>query len=291
MHRLLIHRSFKTYRGLEYLLVWLGVLVGMAGPMGMIRQHDMRDWHQRQTICPPHPSHGAGFWRDARWQMHCAFALDHPPRFELEDRVLNDPTYIWIERWWRWQQVPVALVLFAFGGVGFVLWGVCLRVFVTLTGHFAVGHFAHRRGAQGGAQGWVIDGLAVQRFNLPRLGLLTFGENWRGNHHAFPHSARLGVEVGQADPRFWFIKTLEFFGLAWDVLEANDQPARDGLRRLGWSVGLVLTVSSTDPYARRRRPCALKNPTRCHTMPARERCDRRRLWFDPAQRLMIAACG
>ena len=61
MYRLLIHRSFKTYRAVEYVLVWLGVLVGMAGPMGMIRQHDMRDRHQRQDSCPPHPSHGAGF--------------------------------------------------------------------------------------------------------------------------------------------------------------------------------------------------------------------------------------
>ena len=35
------------------------VTPGMAGPFGMIRAHDMRDWHQRQTVCPPHPSHGA----------------------------------------------------------------------------------------------------------------------------------------------------------------------------------------------------------------------------------------
>ncbi len=52
MHRLLIHRSFTTPRWLEYLLVYLGVLVGMAGPFGMIRAHDMRDWHQRQVLCP-----------------------------------------------------------------------------------------------------------------------------------------------------------------------------------------------------------------------------------------------
>ena len=40
MHRLLIHRSFEAPRWLEYLLVWLGTLVGMAGPFGMIRAHD-----------------------------------------------------------------------------------------------------------------------------------------------------------------------------------------------------------------------------------------------------------
>jgi stearoyl-CoA desaturase (delta-9 desaturase) len=227
MHRLLIHRSFKTYRAVEYVLVWLGVLVGMAGPMGMIRQHDMRDWHQRQDSCPPHPSHGAGFWRDAWWQMHCTFALDHPPRFEIETRVANDPVYQWMERLWRWRQLPVAVALFFMGGVGFVLWGVCLRVFVTLCGHWAVGHFAHRQGTQG----WVVDGVAVQGFNLPRLGLVTFGENWHGNHHAFPHSAKLGVKAGQADPGYWFIKGLVAVGLAWGIQGPNDAPERDGLRR------------------------------------------------------------
>jgi len=50
MHRLLIHRSFKTPKLFEYFLVYLGVLVGMAGPIGMIRLHDVRDWHQRQQI-------------------------------------------------------------------------------------------------------------------------------------------------------------------------------------------------------------------------------------------------
>lgn len=111
--------------------------------------------------------------------------------------------------------------------MGFVLWGVCLRVFVTLCGHWAVGHFAHRQGTQG----WVVDGFAVQGVNLPRLGLVTFGENWHGNHHAFPHSAKLGVEAGQADPGYWFIKGLVAVGLAWDIQGPNDAPERDGLRR------------------------------------------------------------
>ena len=37
MHRRLIHRSFNCPRWLEYLCVYLGTLVGMAGPIGMMR--------------------------------------------------------------------------------------------------------------------------------------------------------------------------------------------------------------------------------------------------------------
>lgn len=227
MHRLLIHRAFQTPLWVEHGLVYLGTLVGMAGPFGMIRAHDMRDWHQRQPTCPPHPSHEASFARDAFWQLCCTFRLQRPPRFVIEPRLRNDRFYRFLDATWMAQQVPLAVLLYAIGGVGWVLWGICLRVSISLIGHWAVGHFAHRRGHQG----WHIDGLQVQGYNLPRLSLLTFGESWHGNHHAFPHSAQMGVEAGQSDPGFVFIRLLEALGLASHVKLPQSQPARDGLTR------------------------------------------------------------
>lgn len=228
MHRLLIHRSFETYLLVEYTLVWLGTLVGMAGPVGMIKTHDMRDWQQRQTSCPPHPSHDASFFKDAWWQLCCAFNLASPPDFQLEDRVKHDRFFNFIERTWMLQQVPVALVLYLIGGWAWVLWGCSLRISVSLIGHWMVGHFAHTRGQQG----WIVKGIPVQGYNLPRFGLITFGESWHGNHHAFPHSARLGIEPGQCDPGYVFIRSLEKLGLAWNVKTHQSEPARDGLVRL-----------------------------------------------------------
>src|SRR5687768_12081526 len=57
MHRRLIHRSFACPLWLEHLCVYLGVLVGMAGPFGMMRTHDVRDWAQRQPQCHPYLRH------------------------------------------------------------------------------------------------------------------------------------------------------------------------------------------------------------------------------------------
>lgn len=228
MHRLLIHRSFKTHLWLERLLVWLGTLVGMAGPFGMIRAHDMRDWFQQQATCPPHPSHDAGFWRDAWWQLNCDYRLEHPPHFTIEPPVAQDPVYRLMERTWMVQQLPLALLLYVFGGWAWALWGISTRIFTSLTGHWAVGHFAHKRGHQG----WLIQGLAVQGYNLRGLGLVSFGESYHGNHHAFPYSAKLGVEPGQMDPGYWVITTLRRVGLAWDVQTPGSAPPREGLERL-----------------------------------------------------------
>ncbi len=228
MHRLLIHRSFETPRWLEYVLVYLGVLVGMAGPFGMIRQHDMRDWHQRQHHCPPHPSHGAGFWQDAYWQLHCRYELDKPPLFQIEPEIRQSRFYLFLEKTWMLQQLPPAIILFLIGGLPMV--GLCigLRVVISLTGHWVVGHFAHKRGEQP----WVIEGLAVQGYNLPYLSWITFGENWHGNHHAYPESAKLGFGDKQNDPGFVFIQVLERFGLTWGIRLPHDCDRRKGLKRV-----------------------------------------------------------
>jgi hypothetical protein len=124
MHRLLIRRSFETPRWLEQAFVYLGLLVGMAGPIGMFRIHALRDWQQNQPDCHSFAKHDAGFWRDAFWRVHCRQVKTRPPDLHIEDRVMGDKFYQWLEATWRWQQIPLAIVLYAVGGWGFVFWGV-----------------------------------------------------------------------------------------------------------------------------------------------------------------------
>lgn len=228
MHRLLIHRSFETPIWLEHTLVYLGVLVGMAGPFGMIYAHDIRDWAQRQHECHDLYAHRRPFLQDAFWQMHCAVTLSNPPHFVLEERVARDPVYRFLEATWMLQQVPIAVILFIVGGMPWLVWGVAVRIVVSLNGHWLVGHFAHR----GGEQGWSVDNVAVQGYNLPRFGLVTFGESYHGNHHAFPESAQLGLEKGQIDLGWTLIKLLEKLGLAQSIKLPSNVPHRAGLRRM-----------------------------------------------------------
>lgn len=228
LHRLLIHRSFEAPLWLERLLAWLGTLVGMAGPLGMMRLHDMRDWAQRQEDCHPLHAHRTTPLRDAWWQMHCRLELARPPRFVLEERVAGDRFLRWLERTWMLQQLPLGLALFLVGGMPWVVWGVMVRVAVSVSGHWAVGHVTHHTGPQG----WAVDGVAVQGHDLPKAALITFGEAWHGNHHAWPGSARLGVEEGQADPGWWVLVALRRLGLVWNLREPGDLVPREGLRRL-----------------------------------------------------------
>lgn len=220
-HRRMIHGSFTCPLWLERTLSWFGTSVGMSGPLWMIRTHDLRDWAQRQSDCHPYLAHRAPMLVDAWWQMHCRLELEHPPSFDL-GRIGRDQFHRFLERTWMAQQLLPAIVLFGLGGIGWVLWGVCARVAISVHGHWFVGHLAHTRGPQS----WLVDEAGVQAHDVPWAALPTMGEAWHNNHHAFPGSAKIGLYPGQADWGWLFIRLLERAGLAWDIRLPADLPPR-----------------------------------------------------------------
>lgn len=228
LHRLLIHRSFDCPLWLERLLVHLGTLVGMGGPFQMLYMHDIRDWSQRHEKCHPFFIHRNPIWKDFIWQLHCEIRLDDPPVFRIEPHVANDRFYRFMQRTWMLQQLPWALLLFLIGGLALLIWGISLRITLSLIGHWLVGYFAHNAGPLD----WHLEGHAVQGHNIPHIGLLTMGESWHNNHHAFPGSARLGLNATQHDPGWWALCALRKAGLVWNLKLPEDLPERPELSRI-----------------------------------------------------------
>lgn len=226
-HRRLIHCSFECPLWIERLLVWVGTCVGMSGPLWMVRTHDVRDWAQRRTDCHDYLAHRRPMLVDAWWQMHCRLELDRPPAFDL-GRAGRDPFYRFLEASWMAQQLPIAALLFLGGGLSWVVWGVCVRVTACVTGHWFVGHLAHRRGPQS----WLVADAGVQAHDVPWAAIPTMGEAWHNNHHAFPGSARIGLYPGQSDWGYVFILGLERVGLAWNIALPEHMPQRPALRSL-----------------------------------------------------------
>lgn len=98
MHRLLIHRSYECPKWMEYLFVYLGVWLGMAGPIGMLKQHDLRDSAQRQTKCHDFLLHGSNVFKDAWWQLNCDLELNNHhayPGSAMLDLYSNEPDPGW----------------------------------------------------------------------------------------------------------------------------------------------------------------------------------------------------
>jgi stearoyl-CoA desaturase (delta-9 desaturase) len=230
-HRKLIHDSFQTPKWIEYALVYSGVQVGLAGPLGLLRQHELRDYAQRLPECHNYLRHGSTLWRDAWWQLHCELRLEREPVIQIEPRIADDRFYRFLERTWMLQQFPPALLLFVLGGWSFVFWGTCARVTAGVFGHWLIGYFAHNHGGMH----HVVDGAAVQGRNIPLTSLLTMGESWHNNHHAFPGSARLGLYAGEWDPGWWMLLVLRKLGLVWNIRLPQHLPTRQELRAVDCS--------------------------------------------------------
>jgi stearoyl-CoA desaturase (delta-9 desaturase) len=95
-------------------------------------------------------------------------------------------------------------------GLEALVWGGLVRVFAYQHATFSVNSICHMFGQRAyrsrdeSRNNWVI-------------ALLTMGEGWHNNHHAFPSSARHGLDRLQLDVSWWTIRALEKIGLAWDV--------------------------------------------------------------------------
>jgi stearoyl-CoA desaturase (delta-9 desaturase) len=53
--------------------------------------------------------------------------------------------------------------------------------------------------------------------NNALFALLSMGEGWHNNHHAFPSSARHGLKWYQFDLSWIIIRTMNLLGLAWNI--------------------------------------------------------------------------
>lgn len=243
LHRRLIHNSYNCPLWLEYVFVHFGVLVGMAGPLGMVHQHDLRDWAQRKRSCHSYLRHGEHFFKDGWWQLNCDLRLDNPPTFNPEDRIKKDAILVFMERTWVLQQLPWVFLFYIIGGLPWVVWGISARITISVLGHWLIGYFAHNQGGRD----WHVSGAAVQGYNVPIAAIITMGESWHNNHHAFPGSAILGIYEYQADPGWWVLNVLRNFGLVWDVVLPVDLPVRPELMLIEQNALKSLKFKSPKP--------------------------------------------
>jgi len=225
MHRKLIHRSFECPKWLERLFVYLSSLVGLGGPFTMMHTHDTRDWAQRLPRCHPFLSHQSGIVRDFYWQLNCKLHLANPPQLVYPESVSEDRFYRFLQHTSIGQQALLASLLYWLGGWPWIVWGICGRVSISVFGHWLIGYFAHNSGHRS----WHLNHVAVQGYNVNRMGWISFGECWHNNHHAFPGSAKLGLNKNQIDPGWLVLKALNSIGLVWNLKTPENLEYRENL--------------------------------------------------------------
>ena len=203
-HRLLAHGAFMVPRWLEALIATCGTLSCQHGPIDWVGLHRHHHLHSDDPA-DHHNSHLGFWWSHFGWMLRDVPA--HRYVHQLTPDMQRVPYYRWLNRNFLLLQLPLAALLYALGGWPLVLWGIPLRLVLVYHVTWLVNSATHRWGYVSHASG---DGSR----NNWWVALLTFGEGWHNNHHAYPSSASMGFRWWELDLTWQHIRLLHSLGLA-----------------------------------------------------------------------------
>jgi stearoyl-CoA desaturase (delta-9 desaturase) len=235
-HRYFTHRGFKARTPVKAALAILGCMT-MQGPLTQwVTDHRKHHALSDRPGDPhsPHVGHGDGALGALRGFVHAHVGwmfsnLGMEQGREYGKDLYADRVVRTIDRLYLLWVAATLGIPFAAGyliggnwqrGVEAMLWGGLVRIFLYQHATFSVNSICHMFGRQDyqsrdeARNNWLV-------------ALLVFGEGWHNNHHAFPASARHGLDRRQIDVSWWVIRLLEKLGLVWDVkVPDHDQRAR-----------------------------------------------------------------
>ncbi|OGW80924.1 MAG: acyl-CoA desaturase [Omnitrophica bacterium GWA2_52_8] len=215
-HRLLTHRSFMVPKWLEYSLAAVACLACQGGPISWVSAHRLHHAKSDQAGDPHSPLEGF-FWAHMGWcLMEGESYASEENRRKLCPDMIKDPVYIWMDRFHIGWTLLLAVGLYFWGGWSFVVWGIFVRTVLVYHSTWLVNSAAHIWGYRTYMSG-------DRSTNCWWVALLSYGEGWHNNHHAFQYSARHGLKWWEVDTTYMMIQLLEAVGLAKAVRIPSSQ--------------------------------------------------------------------
>lgn len=204
-HRLLTHSSFETPAPIRGGLLILGCMAAQGTPIDWASNHLKHHAFSDHEGDPHTPTEGL-FHAHMGW----FFSGEPADRERYGRRWENDRLVQFIDRTTVVWLVLGLVIPYLIAGWGGLLWGGLVRIFFLNHATFAVNSICHAFGARD------FETKDDSRNNW-LIALLTLGEGWHNNHHAFPAMAYHGMSWKQFDPTAVVIKLLEKLKLAKNV--------------------------------------------------------------------------
>ncbi len=218
-HRLLAHRSFQVPKWLEYALTVCGSLALQGGPIKWVATHRVHHAFSDRPQDPHSPTRGF-WWAHILWLFAYDEVLDHPTKcHRYAPELARDPVHRFIEKTFVWHTVALGVLLFAVGGLPWLVWGLFFRTTFVYHATWLVNSAAHLWGYQS------YDTNEGSRNNW-WVALVSYGEGWHNNHHAYLHSAAHGLRWWEVDITYLTIRALAWLKLATRIRMPQGNPAQ-----------------------------------------------------------------
>jgi stearoyl-CoA desaturase (delta-9 desaturase) len=236
-HRLLTHRSFQTYKPIQYAIAAVGSMAVQGPVMSWVADHRKHHAHTDQEG-DPHTPHGHGPGLKGAitglWYAHMGWLFEKSGQAEysryardlVEDRgmrVIHRTFGLWVI---LGLAIPFAIGYAFVGTLGgaleAALWGGPVRIFLLHHVTWSINSVCHFFGKRR----FDVDDHSTNVFWLAPLSM---GEAWHHNHHAFPRSAFHGLKAWAIDPTGWVIRGMRSVKLAWNVVEITPERQHEKL--------------------------------------------------------------
>ena len=230
-HRLLTHKAFTTPRGVRYALAVLGSMAVQGPVLDWVADH--RKHHAfADKEGDPHSPHQHESGLRGLLHAHVGWLLENngqASKRQFARDLLDDRGMRTINRLFPAWVLAGLLIPFGLGwaiggglagGLAGLLWGGLVRIFFVHHVTWSVNSVCHFLGRRR----W---NTPDESRNVGWLALVSFGESWHHNHHAFPRSAYHGLRWYEVDIAALVIRALAAVGLASDVVTADPSLQRE----------------------------------------------------------------
>jgi stearoyl-CoA desaturase (Delta-9 desaturase) len=247
-HRQLTHRAFQSNKITKAIFAILGSMAAEGPVIFWVATH-RRHHSFSDREGDPHSPHlhgeGAMNWLRGFWHSHSGWMLApemtgwayYVPDL-LQDKLIfriNRLYFLWISLGLGVPALLGGLLTWSWKGALLAfLWAGLVRVFLVHHTTWSINSICHIYGRRPFQN-------RDQSANNFWMALLSFGEGWHNNHHAFPTSAWHGLKWWEIDISGIVIRALEKVGLAWNVKVPSAAMIAKAARAAGQS-----TMSATE---------------------------------------------
>jgi stearoyl-CoA desaturase (Delta-9 desaturase) len=212
-HRYFSHRAYETSRTFQFVLAALAQSTSQKSVLWWAANH--RDHHlHSDTERDVHSPRQMGFV-----YSHVGWIFSRGQETMNVNRIADFAKYpelMWLHRYEQLPAFVLAVICFAIAGWPGLIVGFFWSTVAVYHGTFCINSLAHLVGRRRYVTG-------DDSRNNWLLAIITMGEGWHNNHHAYQSSARQGFRWWEYDPTFYVLKLLERLGLVWNLKRPTDE--------------------------------------------------------------------
>ena len=221
-HRYFAHRAFRTSRFMQFCLAFVAQTSAQRGALWWASKHRLHHKYS-DTAGDVHSPVLRGF-------LYSHVGWIFVPRNDVtEYAIVRDlvryKELVWLNRQPYTPAAVLAVATWLIAGWPGLVIGFCWSTVVLWHATFCINSLAHVVGRQRYVTG-------DQSRNNWLLALMTMGEGWHNNHHAYQASVRQGFRWWEYDPTYYILRLLSWFGIVWD-LHLPPKTVISGEHRLG----------------------------------------------------------